>query len=134
MALRGDAGGTWGGFRPGQANMAQARRELQAAHPFPAAAAPGNPMFIQTPADQQAYEAHLEQARVAAQEAARAMQFAGMAPAAPQWGQQQQIVAAPKAKGKGKGKAQFWGKGRAGQNSALFQLPQMVTQALHHAR
>ena len=66
MALRGDAGGTWGGFRPGQANMAQARRELQGAQPFPAAAAPGNPMFIQTPADQLAYEARLDEARRAA--------------------------------------------------------------------
>jgi hypothetical protein len=71
-------------------------------------------MFIQTPEEQRAYD--LRQA-----EAARANQFAGgLAPAA-QW-QGQQLVPAPRGNGKGKGKVQ-WGKGRAGQKSALFQLP-----------
>ena len=64
MAFRGDADqGVWGGFRRGKANMAQARRELQAAQPFPAPAAPGQPMFIQTPEKQRAWEARQEALR-----------------------------------------------------------------------
>ena len=75
MAFRGDAdqGGVWGGFRRGEATMAQARRELQAAQPFPAPAAPGQPMFIQTPEEQRAWEACQAEMRRAADEAARAM-------------------------------------------------------------
>lgn len=48
-------------------------RELQNAQPFPATAAPGNPTFVRTQADQQAYEIQQDEMRRAAQEAACAM-------------------------------------------------------------